>query len=73
LIAYTPVGQPVGIHLSKLKGSQDLRVKAQWYDPRNGVWKAIGEYPNKGTHEFAPPTRGDQSDWVLVLDAISLE
>src|SRR5437870_3513345 len=46
VIAYTPVGQPVSIHMNKLNGSQ---VKAQWYDPRDGTWKAIGQYPNKGT------------------------
>src|SRR5206468_5958424 len=36
----------LAIHMDKLNRSQ---VKAQWYDPRDGTWKAIGQYPNKGT------------------------
>jgi hypothetical protein len=67
VIAYTPVGQPVSIHMNKLDGS---RVNAQWYDPRNGTWKTIGPYSNKGTQEFVAPTHGEQDDWVLVLDAM---
>ena len=54
------------LHLSKLNGSP---VKAQWYDPRDGTWKTIGQYPNKGVHEFSPPSRDENDDWVLVLDA----
>jgi len=67
VIAYTPLGQPVTIQMEKLNGSQ---VKAQWYDPRDGTWKAIGQYPNKGTQEFVAPSHGEQDDWVLVLDAM---
>jgi len=66
LIAYLPQGQPVSIHMDKLKGSP---VKAQWYDPREGTWKAIGEFPNQGLQEFVAPSRGEKDDWVLVLDA----
>jgi hypothetical protein len=65
-IAYTARGQSVSIHMDKLRGSQ---VKAQWYDPRDGTWKAIGQYPNKGVQEFVPPSRGEKDDLVLVLDA----
>jgi hypothetical protein len=67
VIAYAPVGQSVSIHMNKLNGSP---VKAQWYDPRDGTWKAIGQYPNKGTQEFVPPSHGEQDDCVLVLDAV---
>jgi Protein of unknown function (DUF4038)/Putative collagen-binding domain of a collagenase len=65
LIAYTPRGQPVSIHMNKLGGSP---VTAQWYDPRDGSWKAIGQYPNQGIREFVPPSHGEQDDWVLVLE-----
>jgi hypothetical protein len=65
-IAYTPVGQPLSIAMKALNGSQ---VKAQWYDPRDGIWKAIGQYPNEGIQEFAPPSRGPKDDWVLLLDS----
>ena len=66
VIAYTPVGQPMSIHMNKLKGSP---VNAQWYDPRSGTWEAIGQYPNHGIREFVAPSHGEQDDRVLVLDA----
>jgi hypothetical protein len=65
LIAYSPVGGPVGIHMDKLSGK---KVRAHWYDPRVGTWSEIGVYANTGTREFTPPSKGPQSDWVLVLD-----
>ena len=66
-IAYTPVGQPLSIHLDKLNGPE---IKARWYDPRTGTWIAIGQYSNKGIREFTPPSRGPKNDMVLVLDAL---
>jgi hypothetical protein len=66
-IAYTPRGQPLRIRMDKLVGPS---VKARWYDPREGTWTAIGEYPNQGAHEFAPPSQSTKDDWVLVLDAL---
>jgi hypothetical protein len=65
-IAYTPAGQPLKIAMHTLKGPQ---IKAQWYDPRAGNLKTIGQYPNDGVQEFVPPSRGTRDDWVLVLDA----
>jgi hypothetical protein len=66
VIAYTPRGEPVSIHMSTLHGSS---VKAQWYDPRDGTWQTIGRFANTGVHEFVAPSRGEKADWVLVLDA----
>lgn len=66
LFAYLPYGNPVTIRMDRIKGR---RVKAQWFDPRNGTWKAIGRYAARGTREFAAPSRGEQDDWVLVLDS----
>jgi hypothetical protein len=40
-----------GILLDKLGGSP---VKARWYDPREGTWSAIGQYPNQGIRELVP-------------------
>jgi hypothetical protein len=65
VIAYLPLGNPVSIHMEKVTGKT---VKARWYDPRNGKWHEIGEYPNTGVRGFAPPSQGDRDDWVLVLD-----
>jgi hypothetical protein len=65
LIAYLPRGHSVSIHMDKISGR---KVKARWYDPREGTWREIGEYANTGTREFVAPSQGPRSDWVLVLD-----
>jgi hypothetical protein len=65
VLAYLPHGGKVGIHMDKLTGNT---VKARWFDPRNGKWQDIGEYPNTGSREFAAPSKGDHDDWALVLD-----
>jgi hypothetical protein len=65
LIAYSPVGDPLRIHMDKVAGA---KVKARWYDPREGTWREIGVYANTGAREFTCPSQGPQSDWVLVLD-----
>jgi hypothetical protein len=65
VIAYLPTGKPVSIKMDRLSGKA---VKAQWYDPREGTWRLIGEYPSTGTRAFTAPSRGDKDDWVLVLD-----
>ena len=33
-----------------------------------GQAEEIGQFDNKGTREFNPPTPGEMLDWVLVLD-----
>lgn len=67
VIAYTPRGQLLSIHMDKLA---DPKVKARWYDPRNGSWRDIGEYANTGAREFPAPSPGPTNDWVLVLDGM---
>ncbi|MCI0625268.1 MAG: glycoside hydrolase family 140 protein [Acidobacteria bacterium] len=64
-IAYLPFGNPISIRLDRLSGP---KVKAQWYDPREGTWIPIGQYSNTGIREFVPPSNGKQNDWVLVLE-----
>jgi hypothetical protein len=65
LIAYLPHGGSVGIHMDRITGKD---VKGWWYDPREGTWREIGVYSNTGVRQFTPPSQGDHSDWVLVLD-----
>ncbi len=65
VLAYLPFGNPVSIHMDRITGP---RVKAQWYDPRDGTFSPIGEYANTGVREFAAPSRGEQDDWVLALE-----
>jgi hypothetical protein len=63
-LAYSPLGQAVGVHMDKVAGG---KVKARWYDPRDGSWRDIGEFAGSGVHEFNPPSHGEDDDWVLVL------
>ena len=65
LIAYTPLGRSVGIHMHKLSGK---RITARWYDPQKGNWSEIGTYANEGKREFTAPSQGEKNDWVLVLE-----
>jgi hypothetical protein len=62
---YVPVGRKFSIRLEKLSGKA---IRAWWFDPRTGEANKIGELPKEKTHEFTPPTLGEATDWVLVLD-----
>lgn len=64
-MVYTPVGRPFGVRMDKITGG---KVKAWWFNPRDGVAKPIGEFPTTGVREFVPPDKGEMLDWVLVLD-----
>ena len=65
VIVYAPEGKPLSINMDKVAGTT---VEAKWYNPREGTWQHIGQYPNTGRREFVAPSRGEQNDWVLVLD-----
>ena len=64
-MVYAPVGRKFAVNMSKITGS---KVKAWWFNPRNGEATAIGEFTNTGEREFMPPDKGEMIDWVLVLD-----
>jgi len=64
-MVYAPVGRPFKVRMEKITGP---KVKAWWYNPRDGGATAIGEFPNIGEREFLPPNPGEALDWVLVLD-----
>jgi hypothetical protein len=45
------------------------KVKAWWYNPRNGEVEFLGYFENKGVTHFDPPgSKKEGNDWVLVLD-----
>jgi hypothetical protein len=47
------------------------RIKASWYNPRNGHYTKIGNYEARGIKTFNPPDgKSDGNDWVLILDRI---
>ena len=55
------------------------KIRASWFDPRNGDTTLIGEIDNNGEHSFNVPgmskelawlKSGRGCDWVLILDTI---
>ena len=64
-MVYAPIGRSFTVAMDKISGP---KVKAWWFNPRNGKATAIGEFPNTGTRRFTPPDAGELLDWVLVLD-----
>ena len=61
---YTPRGKTFAVRMGKIGGA---KVKASWFNPRDGRSTAIGLFTNAGTRPFTPPREG--VDWVLVLDS----
>jgi hypothetical protein len=54
--------------MGKIRGK---KVRASWYNPRDGGWQEIGEFENAGRLEFRPPGEvRNGNDWVLVLDGL---
>ena len=64
-MVYAPVGRAFKVRMDAIQGP---KIKAWWYNPRNGQATEIGEFPNTGEREFQTPDRGEVIDWVLVLD-----
>ena len=67
-MVYAPLGRAFKVHMDKIGGT---RVRAWWFNPRDGKSTVVGEYPNTGQQEFSPPDQGEQLDWVLVLDNVA--
>lgn len=66
---YSAQGMPFTVNMGRISGEQ---VTAWWYNPRSGTSEKVGEFENRGTKEFSPPSRGGPgSDFVLVLDDAS--
>lgn len=65
-LLYTYTGRPFKVRMGAISGQ---RVRAWWYNPRDGSAHEIGLRDNRGTEKFVPPgTAGPGNDWVLVLD-----
>jgi hypothetical protein len=63
---YTCNGNTMNINLDIMHFK---RVKASWYNPRNGILTKIGTYKAIGIKTFDPPgEKADGNDWVLILD-----
>jgi hypothetical protein len=68
LFVYSAQGRSFTVNMGKISGE---RVKAWWYNPRTGTSREEGLLENTGTRDFACPSEGFGSDWVLVLDDAS--
>ncbi|MBP6820668.1 MAG: glycoside hydrolase family 140 protein [Acidobacteria bacterium] len=65
---YVPTGRSFKVRMEKISGG---KVKAWWFNPRDGKARLIGQFPNTGEREFTSPDQGENLDWVLVLDDVS--
>ncbi len=70
VVAYTPIGNPIKIDLSKINSK---KIKAYWFNPRSGKIKYIGEFETQLPKEFTPWSTGWGSDFLLVLTVDSSE
>jgi hypothetical protein len=63
---YIPTGKKIMVQMGKISGE---KVKAWWFDPREGKAQLIGYFQNTGIIEFTPSGQvGRGNDWVLVID-----
>ena len=65
LFVYTAEGKPFTVVLDKIEAA---KLKAYWYDPRNGKTTNAGEFSNTSEKLFTPPNSGYGHDWVLIVD-----
>lgn len=65
---YTYTGRNMRINTELFTGK---KLKASWFDPRNGTITAIGVIENTGSNEFDPPGEpAPANDWILILEAV---
>lgn len=67
IFIYAATGKPFTVLPGKISGA---RLKAHWYNPKDGTQKDAGSVSNKEENRFQPPSSGYGHDWVLVLDAV---
>jgi hypothetical protein len=64
---YTYNGRNIKATMGKIEGS---KIRASWYNPRNGQRMIIGEFENSGSRTFNPPGEiQDGLDWVLIMES----
>jgi len=63
---YTYTGREFDVSAGKITGE---KIRAYWYNPRNGKTRFIKYFENEGVQHFNPPgLKEEGNDWVLVLD-----
>lgn len=64
---YTYTGRNIHVKMGILPG---IKLKAQWFNPRDGKYTSIKNVENKGVQIFDPPGQEKEgNDWVLVLSS----
>ena len=65
---YNYTGRVFKVNMGKISGK---KIKASWFDPKNGNTISIGQVKNKGVKEFDPPGEEKEgNDWVLILENV---
>jgi hypothetical protein len=67
-LVYSAAGGPFTVKLDNLAVD---KLRAVWFDPREGTHRLLSEIARRGTREFAPSTQGEGQDWILVLNDAS--
>ena len=63
---YSYKARPFRVRMGAIAGE---RVRAWWFDPRDGSAREAGVFANEGERRFEPPADPSVgNDWVLVLD-----
>ena len=63
-MVYLPVGKTIVVNTANMA----KKLVAWWYNPKDGSAQHMGDFDNKGSFSFTPPTTGINNDWVLVID-----
>lgn len=66
-LVYSPKGEPFTLRLTAFSPG---RVRERWFNPRYGTLHEIHTAAARAFQTYAPPTRGDEADWVLVMEAV---
>jgi len=79
LMVYIPTGNSPKIKLGSTSGE---KIKASWFNPRNGETNEIGQFINSGEKSFEVPgmskelswlKSGRGCDWVLIIEDNSIK
>lgn len=64
---YLPVGKKIAVNTSFMRGD---RIKASWFNPRNGKIEETGSLKKEAVMNFTSPSLGLENDWVLIIERI---
>ncbi|MGD8240749.1 MAG: DUF4038 domain-containing protein, partial [Armatimonadota bacterium] len=65
-LAYVPETQKVTVDLRRIVGGG---ARVSWYNPRDGHFTSVGDFPNDAPLSFAPPAGDPDPDYVLVVES----